>query len=197
MPASTFDSDLDTAEQRQGSIRAVFDATFERLDSAEKEIIAQLSIFRGGFTRKNCPHSDRRLLSPTSPTQQQVAHQLSTSSDRYEIHELWRQYGAERLRADAASQHAACDRHSAFYCHFLEQHSEKWHTNEQLQTLAAVTRDLENSRRALRWALQQENWQRILAAMDSWGWYHEWQGSSSEKTSFSGSGRTSCGTRCD
>ncbi|MCO5186277.1 MAG: hypothetical protein M9965_20340 [Anaerolineae bacterium] len=104
--------------------------------------------------------------------------------DRYEIHELWRQYGAERLRADAASQHAARDRHSAFYCHFLEQHSEQWHTNEQLQTLAAVTRDLENSRRALRWALQQEDWQRILAAMDSWGWYREWQGSSAEQTSF-------------
>ncbi len=178
------DSDLDTAEQRQGSIRAVFDATFERLDSAEKEIIAQLSIFRGGFTRK-AAHT------VTGASFRQLA-QLNNKSlisyrrrlDRYEIHELWRQYGAERLRADAASQHAARDRHSAFYCHFLEQHSEKWHTKEQLQTLAAVTRDLENSRRALRWALQQEDWQRILAAMDSWGWYREWQGSSAEQTSF-------------
>ncbi|MCO5200038.1 MAG: tetratricopeptide repeat protein, partial [Anaerolineae bacterium] len=104
--------------------------------------------------------------------------------DRYAIHELLRQYGAERLRADAASQYAVRDRHSAFYCHFLEQHSEQWHTNEQLQTLAAVTRDLENSRRALHWALQQENWQRILAAMDSWGWYHDWKGGSSEKRVF-------------
>jgi predicted ATPase len=38
--------------ERHRSIRAVFDTSWGRLSEAEQDVFAQLSVFRGGFTRE-------------------------------------------------------------------------------------------------------------------------------------------------
>jgi len=97
--------------------------------------------------------------------------------DRYDLHELLRQYAAEKLAQMPEAETAALhDRHSAFYCTLLHEHNEDWHTVRQLKTLAAVTRDVDNVERALRWAIEQGEWPRLLEAIHSWRHYAHWQG---------------------
>lgn len=45
-------SRFDNMPERHQSIRAVFDQMWAMLDPAEKQVLARLSVFRGGFTRE-------------------------------------------------------------------------------------------------------------------------------------------------
>lgn len=68
------------------------------------------------------------------------------------------------------------ERHSIYYCALLQQHTQKWHSAHQQDTLADVTCEANNIQVAWKWALQHEAWQRLDEAIDSWGSYHQWRG---------------------
>ena len=62
---------------RHRSIRAVFDASWQRLSPIEKDVFAQLSVFRGGFTRmaaKEVTRTTLRALAPLFVPARQFAH---------------------------------------------------------------------------------------------------------------------------
>ena len=46
------ETDVRNISDRHRSIRAVFETSWKRLGRDEREVFAQLSVFRGGFTRK-------------------------------------------------------------------------------------------------------------------------------------------------
>jgi tetratricopeptide (TPR) repeat protein len=156
----------------------------------EQHIFSRLSVFRGGFTRQ----AAWQVCAPgiSQPALRRILAGLigksllryDLPSDRYDLHELLRQFGAEKLAqasgvetaTSTSSAQAVRDRHSAYYCAFLHRHAENWHTARQLETLAAVTRESDNVQQAWRWALAQGEWQRLVQAIDSLAWYYEWKG---------------------
>jgi DNA-binding SARP family transcriptional activator/predicted ATPase len=170
--------------QRHRSMHAALDTSWSRLNAEQRRAFQELTVFRGGFTRTAAVEVAGATLPLLTTLLNKSWLAYDRERDRYTIHELLRQYGGDKMRADPSHENVARDRHSAFYCRFLQEHNEKWHTNQQLETLAAVTQEEQNVRRALRWALAQENWQRIDQAIDSWGWYHDWQGSPLDRASF-------------
>lgn len=116
--------DLLTVEVRNGparhrSMRAVFDASWWRLGAAERRMLARLSVFRGGGARR----AVQRVTAATLPQLQAMVGasllHYDAECDRYTIHELLRQYAAERLAADPEDERAVRDRHAACYCTLL------------------------------------------------------------------------------
>jgi predicted ATPase len=97
---------------RQRSVGAAFDYSWNRLSSAEQDSFMKLAVFRGGFTRQAagvvtgaglrrlCRFADISLIDTVGP-------------NRYAIHELLRQFAAEKLEERGLTA-ATREAHSAY-----------------------------------------------------------------------------------
>ena len=129
---------------RQRSMRAVFGAMWERLSERERAIFAALSVFRGGFTLD----AARAVTGATSGDLMRLADRsliTRVEDGRFEVHELLRQFAAERLEAGEEAEtvrHA----HSVYYCAFIEERVELLKGPQVDEATAEITADLENVR---------------------------------------------------
>jgi predicted ATPase/DNA-binding SARP family transcriptional activator len=157
---------------RHRSVRAAFDASWARLGQAERELFPQLSVFRGGFTREAAREvavrGDGSLASlrTLATLADKSMLQYDQVSDRYQIHELLRQYGAEKLGMDSKREAAVRDRHCAAYCARLEAWGRELEGAGQQAALAEIEADLENAQAAWRWAVARGKVACIDRAMD-------------------------------
>ena len=160
---------------RQRSMRAVFDHSWSLLGEREREILAGLSVFRGGFARGAAERvvgaSLRELMGMVSRS---LVHR--TADGRYEVHELLRQYAAEKLAAVQKLEKETRDRHCAFFSAALERWDEKIKGPQQLAALSDLEADLGNARAAWDWAAEQEDVARLDQAMDGLCRFYEWRG---------------------
>lgn len=160
--------------QRQRSMRAAFNHSWRLLDERERAVFRQLSVFRGGFTREAAV-----AVTQATPRNLQALINKSLlireSSSRYIVHELLRQFAAEKLAGTQAEEAATRDRHSAFFCDLLNDHTEAWHSEKQLETLAIIRCEANNAQAGLYWALDQAHWPHLVKAIDSWMEYQQWQ----------------------
>lgn len=103
---------------RHRSVRAVFEHSWQALTPGEQAAFARLSVLRGSFTlpaaRQICELEAHDLA-------QLVNHSLirRLPSDRYECHELLRQYAFEALSADTQLQDRTARRHMQAYLALL------------------------------------------------------------------------------
>ncbi|HSL28386.1 MAG TPA: tetratricopeptide repeat protein [Anaerolineales bacterium] len=88
--------------ERQRSLRAVFDSSWDLLDRQSRPILKALSVFRTSFTRP----AAQAIAGASTKSLLELANKSwiqKTSSGRYQIHELLRQYTFEKLENEAAS----------------------------------------------------------------------------------------------
>ena len=107
------------APERHRSVRAAIDASWRRLTERERTTFAQLCVFRGGFTREAAREVAGADLRTLANLVEKSLLSFSREQERYDVHELLRQYGSDRLAADPELERAAHDRHSAFFCDAL------------------------------------------------------------------------------
>jgi tetratricopeptide (TPR) repeat protein len=88
---------------RHSSMRGVLAYSWQNLDAQEKSVLAQLSVFQGGFTLEAAESVAKAQLSVLLRLINYALVRHSPSG-RYDIHELVRQYAAEQLKADEAAQ---------------------------------------------------------------------------------------------
>ncbi len=168
-------TDMADVPRRQSSLRAAFNHSWRLLNVREQEIYCQMSIFRGGFSRA----AAQTITGATLRDLQALVNKslLTLSPDRrYDVHELLRQFAAEKLSERLELETAVRQHHSAHYCNLLQQHTANWHNAHQLEALAEVTHEANNIQVAWSWALGHEAWSRLDGAIDSWCWYHQWRG---------------------
>jgi len=190
-------TDMGDVPRRQRSLRAAFNHSWRLLSEREQVVFCQMSIFRGGFTRAAAQAVTGATLHDLQGLVNKSLLTLKVDG-RYDVHELLRQFAAEKLSevveletatssfggAQDGSVQAVRERHSAYYCTFLQQHTDNWHTARQLEALAEVTGEADNVQSAWRWALQQEAWLHLSEAIDSWSWYHQRRGLHSDGEAF-------------
>ncbi|MEM7539169.1 MAG: BTAD domain-containing putative transcriptional regulator [Chloroflexota bacterium] len=142
---------------RQRSVRAVFDYSWRLLDPALQQVFQQLSVFRGGFTRQAA-----RQVVGVSLSQLKHLHTHSliklTDKGRYEIHELLRQFGAEKLafsdeqtpnrQATSNSGASVWDKHMHHYLTWLGEQSGPLQGRKPQEAVKAIEVDLQNIRQA-------------------------------------------------
>ncbi len=98
---------------RHRSMRTVFDQSWKLLSAEEQQVFARCSIFRGGFTRE----AAEAVTGATLETLAALVNKSFLSRNEqghYEIHELARQYGAERLM-ESSEEMATRSRHLTFF----------------------------------------------------------------------------------
>lgn len=161
--------------KRQQSIRAVFDHSWGLLTPQEQPVFEQLSLFRGGFTRP----AAQAVTGVSLPVLMALVNKSFLEPDlagRYGVHELLRQYGAEKLEQLPALGRQARDRHSAYYTTFLQCSETRLKGAGQAAALAELKLDWENIQSAWKWAVEQRCYQSLAQAVDSLGLFCEYSG---------------------
>jgi predicted ATPase/DNA-binding SARP family transcriptional activator len=145
--------------RRHRSLRAVFDHSWSLLPPEAQQALRKVSVFRGGFTpqaaKKVSEASqetlralvDRSLLRWSTPRQ---------GSERFDLHELLRQYAYERL-VEAGEQQTTCARHLDFFLKLAEAARPGLDGGEAPAWLERLEGELDNFRAALDWSFLNED----------------------------------------
>ncbi|MGD8805298.1 MAG: BTAD domain-containing putative transcriptional regulator [Chloroflexota bacterium] len=158
--------------ERQRSVRATFDYSWRNLDEAEQRIFAQLSVFRGGFTRTAAQEVTGVTLQGLSRLVNKSFIRFDNRRGRYEVHELLRQYGGHRLGRLSQLEEATRDLHSDYFCRFMAGYTDALKGKGQSQALDAIEADFENVRLAWDHASTKQNFEAIGMAIESlWRFY--------------------------
>jgi predicted ATPase/DNA-binding SARP family transcriptional activator len=165
--------------RRQRSVRVVFDTSWGQLGKAEQMLFPQLSVFRGGFTKAAAAAVRRRgtTIAPLSLSRlvDKSFIRYDHTSDRYEVHELLRQYGAEKLAQDPADEADLRDEHSRYYCRWLQEQEASLSSTKQQAVLQEIEAELENVLAACQWAASQGRVNRLSEAIGALSRFYHWR----------------------
>jgi predicted ATPase/DNA-binding SARP family transcriptional activator len=149
------ESDLRDVPARQRSMRAVFDHSWHLLPERERKVFQALSVFRGGFTRQAAKQViDGSLRDLRSLVNKSLVYRTPTG--RYEMHEMLRQYAAEKLATSTAHSGRTRDRHAAYYTVILGRQAENLRGPQAQSALAQIELESENARAAWTWAVEHQ-----------------------------------------
>ncbi|MCP4540940.1 MAG: tetratricopeptide repeat protein [Chloroflexi bacterium] len=141
---------LRNVPQRHQSIRATFEHSWNLLSQEEQIIFTKLSVFRGGFRRK----AAEQIVDASLPTLSALVDKSLlryNSLGRYQIHELLRQYAAEKLETQTRIEAL----HSSYYATFLQEQERALKGKNQQKASQAINAEIDNVRSAWRWAFTQ------------------------------------------
>jgi predicted ATPase/transcriptional regulator with XRE-family HTH domain len=163
------------APARHRSIRAVFDHSWKLLSADEQRVMQQLSLFRGGFRRE----AAEQVAGATLPLLSALVNKSllrRTKADRYELHELLRQYAAEKLQGEEQALTKTCARHSSYYLALLQQREQLLKSSRQNEVVTELAAEIDNIRLAWDWAVAHRQGADILQAIGAWWWFYELRG---------------------
>jgi predicted ATPase/DNA-binding SARP family transcriptional activator len=132
------------------SMRVVFDRSLNLLADEERAAFRRLSVFRGGFLRPAAELAGASLPILSSLVAKSLLRR--SPAGRYDIHELLRQYGAEKLADDPREDREVHDRHCAYYLDFVARREAALTGHHQGPALDEIDAELGNVRAAWRWA---------------------------------------------
>jgi len=160
---------------RHRSMRAVFDHSWKLLPEEEKQVLAQLSVFRGGFRREAAEQIAGATLLMLSTL---VAKSLvrRNGENRYDLHELVRQFAAEYLSKNYDYQIATQNRHSKYYLTSFGRAEARMHSPAQREALAEWTAEMDNIRLAWNWAITQSEFGLIEETLRAFAMLYETRG---------------------
>lgn len=139
---------------RQRSMRAVFDATWVMLQADEQRVLAGLSLFRGGFTAVAAEELAGASSFDLAELQDRGLLQFSEADGRYVLHELVRQYAAEKLAEYADQLIAAQDAHSHYYAQFMRKQMRRLLASTLPEAMKDLDAEIGNIRAGWSWAIQ-------------------------------------------
>jgi predicted ATPase/class 3 adenylate cyclase len=170
---------------RQRSIRAVFDTSWQLLSDRERAILPMLAVFRGGFRREAAEFVAaaglRDLLGLVNKSWLQTSDEPARSNGeqpappdaarsrpaggRFHIHELLRQYAEEKLEITPELEAGVRDRQARFYARFLESQQRRMIGHEQVKALDAVAEEFDDIREAWEHWTRQGEFERLVDQM--------------------------------
>lgn len=157
--------------QRQRSLRATFEHSWNLLAANERSVLCRLAVFQGGFTRE----AAEQVAGATLPvllalvSKSLIRHK---EQGRYDLHEVIRQYALAHLGSDP--QHTAVrDRHADYYLAQLRDRETSLKSAGQREAIRELTDEIDNLRVAWAWAIEREKFAALGEAVKSLGWLYE------------------------
>lgn len=143
-----------TAPERQRSMLAALDISWRLLSAGDRRALAKLSVFRGGFTRRDCQQvagvdlgTLQRLL--------EASFLRHLASGRFERHPIVRQFSADRLAEDPALEAELMRRHAEHYLGSLASRDYEILSGATALALSGwIEQEFANLEGALRWCVQ-------------------------------------------
>jgi predicted ATPase len=171
---------LHDVPERQRSLRATFEYSWCRLSPQEQTVLARLAVFEGGCELEAAERvaqatvewlltlSEKSLLRVSDATGQ-----AAPAQRRFELHEVTRQYAAEKL---SASGEAPTTRrtHAEYFLGLAEAAAPQLTGAEQVAWLDRLEREHANLRAALRWGLETDGQAELAGRMGGALWRFWW-----------------------
>jgi len=151
-------------QQRQQTLRALVDWSYELLNENEQLMLRRLAVFVGGFdleaAEKVCgvePIEDFEVLDLLGSLVDKSLAMLEEWEDgsRYRMLETIRDYAAEKLRADADEAAASAERHCEFHLQLAQAANDGMDGAGQAKWLTRLEAELDNIRAAMSLALSE------------------------------------------
>jgi predicted ATPase/DNA-binding SARP family transcriptional activator len=140
--------------ERQQSLRAVFDASWMRLDAASRDTLQALTVFHAPFERQaaqavaNTTIQTLRVLVNESWLQRDTA-------DRFSMHELMRQYVAEILARDLSMWQRRRNGHAAYFGELLHRLDGEMRGPQPQAAFSMMRTIFDDARAAWLWLVEQ------------------------------------------
>jgi predicted ATPase/DNA-binding SARP family transcriptional activator len=176
--------------ERQRSMRAVCDASWQLLTEREQGVFAALAICRGGFTAEAAQEVGsadvRALRSLVHKSFLQVEQRPARTwtprawAPRYDVHELLRQYALEKLDRFPDGGRGARERHATCYLAALKRWTAELKGPRQRAALGEMEIELGNLRVAWEWATERGRWAQVEQAAEGLALFYEWRGRNAE-----------------
>jgi predicted ATPase/transcriptional regulator with XRE-family HTH domain len=164
---------------RHRSMRAVFDHSWKLLTKEEQDILLRLSIFKGGFRRDAAEQVAEATL-PLLSTLVTKSLIRRSGAGRYDLHELIRQFAADRFAEHPEERAAMQAHHASYYLRYFAQADGRLRSSAQGEALAELTTEMDNFRVAWDWAVTQGEFALIEQTLrtltrfyDTRGWLQE------------------------
>ena len=150
--------------ERHRSIRAVFDSSWKLLTDNEREVLGNLSEFRGGFRRDAASVvAGASLFTLGSLVDKSFL--TFTAGGRYEQHPLVREYARERLAEQPQEQALTREKHGRHYLSFLWEHYPELSSSRVKEARKLLAAELPNILTAWDWAVDNLNLEQVKDAV--------------------------------
>lgn len=166
--------------ERHRSVRAMFEQTWRQLSEAERETLAQFSVFHGGCLREAAEQVTGAYIQLLMGLVDKAL--LRHRSGRFDMHELVRQFAAERLAADPGKQRQAFIRHYHYYLATLAKMTPWLKGGRQREATSIITSDVDNIRVAWCGAASDGEAALIGPAAEAYWLFNEFRGTLAEGT---------------
>ncbi len=138
--------------ERQRNLRALFEYSWALLQPIERGALMSLSLFRSGASSNAAAQVAQAAPKTLSAlVDQSLLHR--SDGDRYEMHELVRQYAAEKLAETAGDYAAAQRRFVAYFAAWTQQRESELRDRRQATALLLIEPEIENLRTAWEWSI--------------------------------------------
>ncbi|NJC97687.1 MAG: hypothetical protein FIB03_15355 [Anaerolineae bacterium] len=157
-------SELHDLPDRQRSLRAIFDSSWQKLTKPTRSTIKALSVFRSGFSRQAAQAiagiSMKTLLDLTNKSWIQAR-----ADGRYQIHELLRQFAFELLECETLTYAQVKDHYCMYYSNRLASLWESWKESGQPKALSELEVEFENIKSAWAWSITDRGYETAIHAI--------------------------------
>lgn len=144
-----------SAQTEIPTLQPVFNQAWARLSPSEKYVLRKLSVFTGDFDSRAAEQvagASPMILQSLSDKLFFRDSELTTQENqRYEMHDMIRQYTADKLDEVPQEVHDTRNRHGDYYAHFLKERTKA--LTGQEKALQEINVEIKNIRAAWQWAI--------------------------------------------
>jgi len=162
------DTGLRGEAARHGSIRAVFETTWQNLSVDIQQIFSRLSVFRGGFTLQAASQVARASIQNLILLMDKSF--IGKDADgRFALHALLQMFASEKLLENPVEKSETQERHYLYYMQQLAGAVDGWRDSYQTDSFDAIKLEVENLRAGWKWILTTQDWEAAAAySEDLW-----------------------------
>jgi predicted ATPase/tetratricopeptide (TPR) repeat protein len=139
--------------ERQQSLRAVFDASWMRLDAATRDTLQALAVFHAPFERQ----AAQAVAGATIQTLRVLVNESwlqRDTADRFHMHELMRQYVAEILARETSAWRRCRDQHAAYFGELLHRLDTQMRGSQPQTAYSTISAVFDDVRAAWLWLVE-------------------------------------------
>jgi predicted ATPase/predicted negative regulator of RcsB-dependent stress response len=153
------ETDLRDVPERQRSLRAVFEYSWNLLTDDEREVFTKLAIFRGGFEREAGQKiAGASLRALTSLVNKSLIQRFPNG--RYGLNKVLNQY-AEEILKQRADIDSVRENHAMYFSDLLKKSTPLFNTRKEKTAIEMIDTEWENIRTAMQHAMEAGEWEAI------------------------------------
>jgi len=160
---------------RHRSIRTTFNYSWNLLSEDERQTLSRLSAFRSSFTREAAGQITGTSLPLLSILKAKSWLQRNTNGS-FSLHELVRQYTAEKLRLNSEEERQTRMKFCDYYAASMKQWEDKIKSPRSITVLAEMGNEIDNIIQAWNWMMLLRQPTHISRSHFSLYWFHEMHG---------------------